>query len=63
MHLLRVRLYFVFIPYQDHLRGHSKTTWTEFCHFLYSERRQKQTFFDPSPPHLVHVVIKWPLGI
>ena len=26
--------------------------------FLYPERRQKQTFFDPLPPHLVHVVIE-----
>ena len=26
--------------------------------FLYSERGQKQTFFDPLPPHLVHVVIE-----
>ena len=52
------------------LRGHSTTTWTEFCHFLtptplggqflYPERGQKQTFFDPSS-HLVHVVIEWPL--
>ena len=30
--------------------------------FLYPERGQKQTFFDPLlPPHLVHVVIEWPL--
>ena len=48
------------------VRGHSTTTWTEFCHFLrgqflYPKRRQKQTFFDPLPPHLVHVVIKCPL--
>ena len=28
--------------------------------FLYPERGQKQTFFDP-PPHLVHVVIECPL--
>ena len=51
------------------LRGHSTTTWTEFCHyltpiplcgqFLYPECGQKQTFFDP--PHLVHVVIECPL--
>ena len=49
-------------------RGHSTTTWTEFCHFLtplcgqflYPEHGQKQTFFDPLPPHLVHVVIEWP---
>ena len=44
------------------IRGHSTTTWTEFCHFLpppplrgqflYLERGQKQTFFDPLPPHL-----------
>ena len=25
------------------------------------ERGQKPTFFDPLPPHLVHVVIEWPL--
>ena len=52
------------------IRGHSTTTWTEFRHFLtpplrgqflYPERGQKQTFFDPPPPHLVHVVIEWPL--
>ena len=52
-------------------RGHSTTTWTEICHFftppplrgqfLYPERGQKQTFLTPSPPHLVHVVIEWPL--
>ena len=30
--------------------------------FLYPERGQKQTFFDPFPPHLVHVVIEWPLA-
>ena len=24
-------------------------------------RGQKQTFFDPLPPHFVHVVIEWPL--
>ena len=29
--------------------------------FLYPEHGQKQTFFDPLPPHLVHVVIEWPL--
>ena len=29
--------------------------------FLYLERGQKQTFFDPLPPHLVHVVIECPL--
>ena len=29
---------------------------------LYPERRQKPTYFDPLPPHLVHVVIDWPLG-
>ena len=50
------------------LRGHSSTTWTEFCHFLtppplrgqflYPKRGQKQTFFDPLP-HLVHVLSYW----
>ena len=52
------------------IRGHSTTMWTEFCHFLtplrgqflYPERGQKQTFFDP-PPHLVHVVIECHLSI
>ena len=29
--------------------------------FLYTERGQKQTFSNPSPPHLVHVVIECPL--
>ena len=29
--------------------------------FLYSERGQKQTVFEPLPPHLVHIVIEWPL--
>ena len=29
--------------------------------FLYPHRGQKQRFFDPLPPHLVHVVIEWPL--
>ena len=41
------------------IRGHSTTTWTEFCHFLtpppawtffYPERGQKQSFFDSLPP-------------
>ena len=31
--------------------------------FLYPERGQKQTFFDPLPPHLVHVVIEYPLKV
>ena len=48
--------------------GYSTTAWTEFCHFwtpllrgqfLYTERRQKQTFLTPSLPNLVHVVIEW----
>ena len=30
--------------------------------FLYPERGQKQNFFEPlPPPHLVHLVIEWPL--
>ena len=43
-------------------------TWTESDIFasppllrgqiLYPERGQKQTFFDPLPPHRVHVVIE-----
>ena len=54
------------------IRGHSTTTWTDFCNFLtpyplrgqflYPERGQKQAFFDPLPPHLFHVVIEWPLS-
>ena len=42
------------------LREHSTTTWTEFCHFLtprplrgqflYPERGQEQTLFDPFLP-------------
>ena len=49
------------------IRGHSTTTWTEFCNFLtpfllrgqflYPECGQKHAFFDPLPPYLVHVVI------
>ena len=31
--------------------------------FLYPERGQKTTFFDPLPPHLVYVVIEWPLTV
>ena len=43
----------LFARYQ--VRGHSTTRWTEFCHFLtpqflYPERGQKQTFFDPLSP-------------
>ena len=39
---------------KKNIRGHSTTTWTEFCHFLRGqfldhERGQKQTFFDPLP--------------
>ena len=44
------------------IRGHSTTTWTEFCNFLtplplrgqflYPERGQKQIFFYPPPPLL-----------
>ena len=29
--------------------------------FLYPKHGQKQTFFDPLFPHLVHVVIEWTL--
>ena len=31
--------------------------------FLYPEHGQKQTFFDPLPPHLVHVVIECSLTL
>ena len=43
------------------LRGHNSAI---FCppplrgQFLYLERGQKQTFFDPLPPNLVHLVIE-----
>ena len=30
--------------------------------FLYPEHGQKQTFLTPSPPHIVHVVIEYPLS-
>ena len=30
--------------------------------FFYADQGQKQTIFDPIPPHFVHVVIEWPLG-
>ena len=46
------------------LRGQNFTIFrpTPLCgQFLYPERGQKQTFFDPLPPHLVHVVIECPL--
>ena len=46
------------------LRGHSTTTWTEFCHlgqFLHPKVVKNRYFLTPSPPHLVHVVIEWPL--
>ena len=52
-------------------RGHSTTTWTDFCQsfnapspmlgqFLYPERGQNRHFLTPS--HLFHVVIEWPLS-
>ena len=50
--------------------GHSTTTWTEFCHFLTPPLLwtvfipwawTKTEIFWPLPPHLVHVVIEWPL--
>ena len=53
-------------PSDKHVRGHSTTIWTDFCHFLIPlslrgqflcpEHEEKQTFFDPLTPHLVHVV-------
>ena len=54
------------------LRGHSTTTWTEFCHFLmppppcmgsfYTLRVDRNRYFlTPSPPHLAHLIIEWPL--
>ena len=56
----------------DCIRGHSTTTWTEFCHFLtpaslcgqflYHVRGQKQTFFDSLPLILsTYIVIEWSL--
>ena len=56
-----------------YLGGHSTITWTEFRHFLtpspcadsfYTLSVDKNRhFLTPSPPHLVHVVIEWPLKI
>ena len=50
------------------VRGHTMTTWTQFCPFLTTtylnvdifnpERGQKQRFLDHLPPLLVHVVIE-----
>ena len=51
------------------VRAHSTTTWTEFCHFL-TPPPWVDSFYTLSvdknrqisdPPHLVHVVIEWPL--
>ena len=63
----------MYVPFKstlNYLRGHLTSTWTEFCHFLrgqflYPDRGQKQTFLNPfpPPPHLVHVVIEWPLTV
>ena len=45
-----------------YVRGHSTTTWNfAIGQFLYPERGQKQTFYDPVPPHLIHVVTECPL--
>ena len=47
-------------------RGHSTTTWTEFCHFLDSfytlSVDKKRHFWPPPPLHLVHVVVECPLS-
>ena len=43
------------------LRGQNFPFFDLHGQFLYPERGQKQTFFDPLPPHLVHVVIEWHL--
>ena len=53
-------------PKVARVKGHSTTTWTNFCHFLtpppcidsfytLSVNRNRQ-FLTPSPPHLVYVV-------
>ena len=64
------------LPHTQHMkyfvRGHSTTTWTEFYDF-FSPPPPAWTVFiplawtktdilDPLPPHLVHVVIEWPLS-
>ena len=51
------------------IRGHSMTTWTQFCPFLTTtylnvdifnpERGQKLAFLDHLPPLFVHVVIEF----
>ena len=55
------------------IRGHSTTTWTEFCHslnappppfvdsFYILSVDKNRHFLTPSPPDLVHVVIECPL--
>ena len=64
------------LPYQIskhiYFRGHSTTTWIEFCHFLTPPPAwtvfipwawTKTDIFWPHPTtHLVHVVIEYPLG-
>ena len=66
--LFRLSLIALFIS----LRGHSTTTWTQFCHFFTSalpcldnfytlSMDKNRHFFTPSPPHLFHIVIEWPL--
>jgi hypothetical protein len=47
------------------LRGHSVTTWTEFCHFLTLRGQiytvsldQNRNLLTPSLPHHVNVVIE-----
>ena len=39
------------------IRGHS-TTSTEFYSLIVDKKRK---FLTPPPPHLVHIVIEWPL--
>ena len=45
------------------IRGHSTTTWTKFCDFLTPPPcvDKNRHFLTPSP-HLVHIVIEWPLN-
>ena len=64
-------IYASLVKHSNEVRGHSSTTWTKFCRFLtppplrglflYLKWGKKQAFFDPLSPHLVHVVIEWPL--
>ena len=49
------------INYGSHFRGHLTTMCIEFCYCLTPRVDKNRHFLTPSHPHLVHVVIEWPL--